>query len=236
MQVDTGTNRENRGVREYVNKVNIYNEFILWSAMPDPERIKLGIENKTQFAEYYKIGKNTPSIWQQRPDFKPRVDKILVMWALDRKPNVIRAIYNAAVKGNPFSQALWLGYFEKYNVKENGGEAKGEKVELTVDDIRFGIEQLPEQMKQKHYDNLREILDDIVAHAQARDVEADVQDSDWSDRPETEISTEADYTTQDVPSKRADEVPVRDTKCIRANLVWTPFARDNKSPSRRWKE
>ena len=204
----------------YPSKNDVYAEFILWFAMPVDERVKLGIENQGQFADYYHVNKSTLSDWKDRTDFAPRVDRIQMHWGLERTGNVIKAIYNTALKGNPFSQQLWLQYFKKFNVKEgdgNGGNTK--KVEVTVNDIRFLISQLPEELKQKHYDNLRDLLDDVVSFAEARDVEGFTESSSSVDGSEMEIQEQTNTSTQDVRSERADELATRHTFSVCTDMA-----------------
>ena len=59
----------------YPNKRSIYNEFILWTAMPHPEKVRLGIETQGQFSEQYKINEDTLTNWKKRPDFESRFNK-----------------------------------------------------------------------------------------------------------------------------------------------------------------
>ena len=76
------------------------------------------------------------------------------MWATDKTPDVVHAIYRAAVKGNPMSQML-VTVFQKslihvLNRRQKKGRAQSSGHTYT-------IEQLPEQLKQKHYGYLREL-------------------------------------------------------------------------------
>ena len=221
--------------RKLPNRGDIYNEFVLWSAMPHAERVKLGIEWQYQFEEYYQIDGSTLTRWKSRPDFEGRVDKIIHVWSIDKTPEVVQGMYRAAVKGNPMSQLLWLQYFKKFNAKgndEKGGGGDGRKVEVSPNDIRNLIDILPEPLKSEHYANLRKLLDDSSAIRDARVVE----DANWTTRPTESLQLEADNTPQDIPREEADELPKSNKKCVRASVVGSPFENYYQSPSRRWKE
>ena len=211
-------------------KADIYREFILWTAMPHAEKVRLGIETQGQFVAHYKIGINTPAKWKERPDFEQRVDAILKMWATDKTPDVIHAIYRAAVKGNPMSQMLWLQYFKKFNPRADADEKQ--KVEIGVNDIRHLIEQLPEPLKSKHYGNLRDLLIDASAIANARDVE----DSNWTERPAETVRIEADNDAHNVPDKEADAVAKSYKGGLRANMVGDVLSIHHKGAERRWEK
>lgn len=212
----------------YPNKRDIYREFILWTAMPYKEKERLGLETQEAFIAYYKIGANTPTRWKHRPDFEGRVDAILKMWSTDKTPDVVHSIYRSAVKGNPMSQMLWLQYFKKFNPKKEDTDEK--KVVLGINDIRYAIEQLPENLKKKHYGYLRELTEDIAACRNARDIEDDV----WYARPETTISDEADNDAQDIPNKESSNAVAKSHKAsIRADMVG-PISESNHQSAERW--
>ena len=191
------------------NKGSVYLEFVLWTAMPYKEKERLGIENQNDFAAEYKVNITTLSRWKSRADFEKRVDAILKMWSTDKTPDVVHAIYRTAIKGNPLSQMLWLQYFKKFNPKKIEEEEK--KVELSAGDIRHAIEQLPEQLKEKHYGYLRELAEDINAVRNARDIE----DNDWYERPPEAIPDEADHDAQTLSNEdRPNEVAGRHKESV----------------------
>jgi hypothetical protein len=213
---------------KYPYKVDVYAEFILWFAMPPIERIKLGIENQNQFAEYYSININTLTKWKNRTDFEDRVDKIQRMWGLEKTADVIQGIYRAAVKGNPASQLLWMQYFKKFNPKQEIEHTHIAKVELAENDIRRLIEILPENLKIKHYGYLRELLDDASAYRSSQQLE----DSRWTERPALAVPVEADYNAPDIPEPKASPVPKSYPHSLRANMVWEIPAHHYQSPER----
>lgn len=147
-------------------KRDIYEEFVLWFAMPRHEKIRLGIETQGQFAAFHKVHPDTLTDWKALPDFNARINDVYEKWAMGKHPDVFQSIYLTALKGNPMSQLLWLQYFRGFNPKKV--EDKTNKVELTIQDIRFLIEALPEPLKSKHHTNLRELIDDSSAVAQGR--------------------------------------------------------------------
>jgi hypothetical protein len=91
-----------------VKRQDIYEEFILWSAMPPTERSKLGIETQDQFVKSYGIGINTPTAWKKNRDYERRVTELRREWAFGKTSAVIEGIYKSAVRGNTQSQKLWL--------------------------------------------------------------------------------------------------------------------------------
>lgn len=196
--------------------------------MPPVERVKLGIENQKDFAEYYGVEESTLSRWKQRPDFEERMDKILRMWAIDKTPDVVQGIYRAAIKGNPASQLLWLQYFKKFNPKQEIEHTQKIKVELAENDIRRLIEILPENLKIKHYGYLRELLDDASAYRSAQQSE----DSRWTERPALAVPVEADNDAPDLPEPKAGPVPQSHPHSLRANMVGELSAHHYQSPER----
>lgn len=209
-------------------KATVYQEFVLWTAMPSIEKRRLGLESQKAFAEYHNISENSLSNWKQRADFEPRVDAILKMWSVGKTPDVVHGIYAAAVKGNPMSQMLWLKYFKGFSEKSEVTVTN--KVEVGVNDIRHLIELLPEPLKSKHYANLRELLDDSVAVRDARSVE----DGHWTARPADPISDEADHDAQDVPEPKGYEVAESHPTGVRAIVERQFFSSDYQGTARWW--
>lgn len=214
-----------------------YEEFILWSAMPAHEQKLFGIETQKEFAERYKCGERSLTRWRSLPEFQARVRDIREKWAFGRTSNVINAIYTAAIKGNPLSQSLWMQVFEGYNPKGNKDAKETEKkVEFSINDMRFLIEQLPEQLKQKHYGYLAELLDDVDAIKHARDVEIEIEERDSTDGRSEEGVCDYTYTdAQTVPDKETDAVSSGNKGGVRENLVWKIPTHHHQS-AERWRE
>lgn len=213
------------------HKVDKYQEFILWFAMPTVERVKLGIDTMEAFAEHYSVNRTTLWRWKERPDFEPRVDHIQMQWGKEKTADVIQGIYRAAVKGNPMSQLLWLQYFKKFTPKTQVEHTA--KIEIGVNDIRFLIEGLPTQeLKDKHYGHLRELLE---AAQQARS-DGLLEAGDRSEGPEDAVSDEADSDAQDVPGSDAYGIPKGYKASVRANMVWEVHSYHHQGTAWRWQE
>lgn len=213
-----------------LKKADVYREFILWTAMPYEEKKRLGLETQGSFCEHYNLNKSTPSRWKERPDFESRVDAILKMWSTDRTPEVVQAIYRAAVKGNPLSQKLWLQYFKGFTEKS---EVTVKKVEIGVNDIRFLIEAMPEPIRTKFYGYIREIIDTANALRNARQLDdRPLEDKDT----ETALPRDADHDAQDASSKSANVVAKSNSRSIRTDMVGQTQSSHHKSTPRRWQE
>lgn len=198
-----------------LRKANLYNEFVLWSAMPPVERVKLGIESQKDFASYYGLEESTLSRWKQRPDYEERMDKILRMWGIDKTPDVIQGIYRAAIKGNPASQLLWLQYFKKFNPKQEIEHTNKTKVEIGPGDVRRLIDALPEPLKSEHHANLRKLIDDVAAcrHSQF------IEDAVWTEQPTLTVPAETDNHAPDLPEPKASPIPKSYPGSLRADMV-----------------
>ncbi len=216
-----------------VHKFEAYNEFVLWFAMPTDEKRKLGIESQREFCELHKISINTPTAWKKRKDFEMKVDEVIRQWAMSVTPDVFKGIYRSAVKGNPMSQALWLQYFKKWNPKADEKNNQSRPVEVSVNDIRHLINQLPEDLKQIHYGNIRQLLEDFQNLRHRGQIEnVDVAD----DGPEGDIPDEADQYAQHIPDTAADEVPGSYSLCLRKNMEWQVLPYNHQGSAWRWEE
>lgn len=211
---------------------DIYTEFILWTAMPYSEKVKLGLETQGAFCQHHKINEVTPWRWKQRPDFEQRVDAILKMWSTDKTPDVIHAIYKAAIKGNPMSQLLWLQYFKKFSPKTEVEHTK--KVEIGVNDIRFLINSLPEPLRSEHHANFRKLIEDAQRLRHVGQLK-DAAIRDASQSP-SGLSDEADNDAHDVSGKGSDAVAKSYPFSLRANMVWEIQSNNHQGPERRWEK
>jgi len=220
----TQTNKHlHKGVVRFVE----YEEFILWYATPFKVKEKMGLETQKSFAEFYKLNQHTLSVWKERPEFEVRVRHFRKKWAFEKTMDVIQGMYHSAVKGNPLSQKLWMQVFEDFSEKSETTEIK--KVEVGVNDIRFLIDALPEPMKTKHYDNLRELLDDASAIRNARLVES----NRWDERPTETIPNETDQDAYSISSDGANAMAGRHTERVCENLEWRVSENNNQSTARR---
>ncbi len=216
-------------------KSNLYLEFVLWSAMPTPERIKLGIETQKAFAEFNHVEESTLSRWKARADYQDRVRKILKMWAFDKTPDVVMGIYRAALKGNSDSQRIWLQYFEGWSEKQTVEHVI--KVQMAPGDLRFLIEGMPEQFKNKFYGYIREIIDTAVSLRNA----GQLLDG-YAEDPaiEADVLEPANNDAQDLPGRRTDAVARGDQGSVCSDLehytdrTAPAPAHNNKSAARWW--
>lgn len=226
--INVNTPTRARGLK---NK-SLFEEFILWYALPRIEKINIGLETQKQFAEHNKVSERTLCLWTDRPEFIPAVKALWKKWGRGRTPTIVEAIYTSATSGGkeaPQAQKLWMQVIEDFTEKTENTEVK--KVELGIGDIRFMIEQLPEELKQKHYGYLRELTEDIVAHRNARDSES----NDWDARPENAIQDEADNDAQNISYTQQPNAVAKSYKAsIRTDMVWDVSESDHQSAARWW--
>ena len=214
------TNSENRAPK----RIDIFEEFVLWSAMPPSERFKLGIETQEAFVTFYGIGINTPTAWKRRRDFEARVTALRKEWAFGKTSAVIEGIYRAACKGNPHSQKLWLQYFHNFSEKQQVEVTQ--RVSVGVNDVVALIEALPEEKKKQHYDWLIQfMLDASIAEEQAkRDGDTSVWDNplpaNWSPR----------YKMLDTHAVEVEQ-PVSVETVAKPKITHRHFASDSCEPS-----
>lgn len=206
----------------------IYDEFILWFAMPTPEKEKMGIENQTEFAREWEISDRTCSRWKERDDFESRVRQLRKKWAFDKTGDVIYGIYRSSVKGNDKSQKLWMQIFEGFTEKQEVTHTL--QVEVSVKDIRFLIEGLPEPLRTKHYDNLTELLIDADKARRTGEFEDDSTDRGL----EAEIQDETIIDAPDLSNLRANEIPGSYRERLCQDLEWQVSPHNHKSASRGW--
>lgn len=223
------------------NKANVYHEFIAWYSLPHKERVNFGIETQEQFAQIYKVNPATLSEWKKRPDFDRRTDELLMELGKSKTMDVVQGMYLSAVKGNPMSQMLWLQYFKKFNPKAAETQ-EANKVEVTVNDIRFLIEALPEPLKNKHYANLRELLDDSAAINTAID-EGEIPDgirlladSNRIHGFEDTVPGETDHDAQVVPGEGTNAMARRHSERVCDHMERKASSSNYQSAAWRWQE
>lgn len=218
-----------------LKKQDVYEEFVLWFALPRLEKIKLGIETQGDFCEHNKIGINTPTHWKTLPDFQARVRDLRQKWGGERTSDVLQGIYLAAMKGNPMSQLLWLQFFEGFAPKS--GIEHTEKVELSVHDIRFIIDQLPEPIRSQNYERLTAIIADATAFEHARRNAREGEISAGRDESAGSVHNQTDHVAPDVPDEKPTHaVAEGNPRRIRNDVVAEVHTRDHKGTARRWEE
>ena len=95
MRIAAKNAKVDRNLLAPVKKESAYEQFILWSAMPPIERMKLGIQTQEEFAEKNFIAASTTTMWRKRPDFQKRVEDLRRHWAFDKTSDVIYGIFSS---------------------------------------------------------------------------------------------------------------------------------------------
>ena len=221
---------------------SVFNEFIVWYALPRPEKINLGIETQKDFADYHSISEQTLVAWTDRPEFLPAVKRLWKKWGQGRTPNIVQAIYNSSVGGGkeaPQAQKLWMQVIEDFTEKKDGTEiSEKEAGGANIGDLKRLVDILPEELRQKHYGYIRELIGDIESFRNARESEVD----DWDKRPPQTVPDETNNTPPALPSdERANEVAVGYKERIRKDLVTetnrpTRIPQNNYKGTERWRE
>jgi hypothetical protein len=207
-----------------------YDEFILWFALPRHEKIKMGLETQEQFAEYHGLHRETVGDWKKRRDFLPRLKELRDMWGKERTQDVIAAIYFTAISkgvGAPASQKLWMQVIEGWSEKTEVQLTK--KVELGVSDIRFIIEQLPDQLKAKFYGYLREIFDTAQSLRHAGQLPDRASTDTDAAQP---LPREADQHAQELPKQKGNEVAESYPRRLRGDMEWQALTFHHQSAAR----
>lgn len=196
-----------------VRKNTEYEEFVIWYATPFKVKESMGLETQKAFAEYYKLHEGTLSEWKDRPDFEARVRHLRKKWAFEKTQDVLQGMYQSAVKGNPLSQKLWMQVFEDFSEKSEVTETK--KVEIGINDIRFIINSLPEQYREKYYGYIREIIDTAQALRHAGQLSDGTRDAEFT---EAYVLDEAGEHAQDLPGKRTNELAQGHIRCVSQDM------------------
>ena len=194
----------------------------------------MGIETQGSFAAWQSLSERTLNRWKERADFLPNVKNIRDKWAQERGGDVAAAIYQTAMKGNPLAQKLWMQVYEGFSEKSEIAVTK--KIEIGVNDIRFLIEALPEPLKSKHYANLRELLDDSAAFANARNIDPealrDAQDTEsggGTEVAEDGVCRPPDNDAQDIPEPATNEMAARNTPGVCEHMERQAYTYNNQS-------
>ena len=182
----------------------IFEEYVLWFAMPDKQKEIMGIESDTAFADEWEINRRTLLTWRDRPEFETKVRHLLKKWAFGKTGNVIMGMYKAAVRGNDRSQKLWMQVFEGFTEKTETTQTI--KVELNPGDIRFIVDGFPEHLKEKYYGYLREILDTAIALRNAGQLSDGTPTGSYI---EADVRESSDNDAQHLSGKRADALATR---------------------------
>lgn len=219
--------------------LQIFEEYVLWFAMPSKAKEMMGIETDLQFSAEFGVSNTSLSLWKDRPEFEAKVRQLRRKWAFEKTGQVIEGMYRAAVRGNDRSQKLWMQVFEGFTEKTETVETK--KVELTINDIRFLLDGFPVELRQKFYGYITEIIDTGIALRNARRLEDGTYTDNAIER-EHAIPTETDNDARNISDIRVNEIPESDTPSVCIDVGENGYrptcASENnyQSTSRRWKK
>lgn len=230
----------NKPVTKDLKHPATFDEFVLWYAMPTTQKKIIEMETFEQFADSHDISRKTLYRWKDRPEFKPRVRDLRDKWAFEKSQEVIEAIYKSAIRGNDKSQKLWMQVFEGFS--ERTENVQVDRVELTVNDLRFLIQGFTPDEQDKYYGYIREIIDRaaIVGAEIERGeippnlkyVEAGATDS--VEDAEGSVPDEADIDAQHLQGERAHEVSCRHQECVCKNMERKVSAHHHQGSSWWW--
>lgn len=115
--------------KKALTKPKIYQEFIIWMAVPEPLR---KLTTQGEFAEEFKVSEQTLSDWKQRDGFWEAVEKEWRHWGRTKTSNVIAKFYTKVMgKGTTTADfKLWLQYFLDWSEKFEGKLDHGGKLEI----------------------------------------------------------------------------------------------------------
>ena len=99
-----------------IRKIDTFNEFCQWSALPSPLREpKLQID----FAKKWGTSEQTIIKWKHRPEFWQNISSIRMNWARDKTSDVIYGLFkNASTRGEAAEVKLWLQAVEDWSEKQ----------------------------------------------------------------------------------------------------------------------
>ena len=159
---------EGRGVY----KQEVFDAFVLFMSMPDPDKAKMfdvpfdekkgryeWIPKQVDFAKKYGVSQETLSGWKRRKDFVSAVDAKHRQWGLDTVPNVMAALYRRCLKyGISTDIELFLAYYQNWDRKQ---VIRHEHEKFDMNDVRALIAPLPKEKQEKFY----ALIDEIIGEA-----------------------------------------------------------------------
>lgn len=132
--------------------------FVEWYTLPYIERVKTGMETQGQFAYRNSLSKDTLTKWKQRPDFKAAVEKRRQDWDSKWFGEIMQGWLRSCLKGNPKSIELWLQYFQGWRKDQIPKERENE---VSEDDVKRLIQELPEDRQKKYFIHLANLADEV---------------------------------------------------------------------------
>ena len=144
-----------------------YAQFIKWMATPSVLR-----KPRTQqdLSKEFQVSQQALSSWKKREGFWDEVRLEMKVWAKDKTPNVIQAIYQIVIKqgkGSPQAAKLWLQYIEQW--------AEGQEIktisELTIKEKTTlkDIKKMSKKKRRDFYAKLAEAQDIIKPNKSDRE-------------------------------------------------------------------
>lgn len=212
-----------------------YEQFAFWYALPLSERAKTGVRYESEYAEKNGVDRKTLYNWRQLPDFKAKVVRLRQDWGDDMTAAVFDGWKLACMKGNPHAIELWLGYFHGYYKKQVIEQHVF--VEVTSNDIRSLVNELPINEQKEFYGILANLADRVRYHrriGQDRHGIGDGQTSQSIPDNTRALQRQTDYFPQRASDTRAiNEMATGNQKLLRTAMARQDNTRNYQSTTRR---
>jgi len=114
----TNPNNPKKRKTRTIEKVDVFNEFAIWTSIAEPLR-----DPKThqEFAQKFGVSPDTLVDWKKRDDFWELVMKEWKKWGISKSSNVMQAFYQKLLsKGVGADYKLWFQYFLDWQEKMTG--------------------------------------------------------------------------------------------------------------------
>lgn len=97
-------------------KTSEYQEFVQFMALPTFYRRKeYGFDTCKDFAEKFRVSKDTLSKWKKKEGFRKDIKKITKNWGKDRTPDVILSLYKTCLQyGRAAEVMAWMKIVEDW--------------------------------------------------------------------------------------------------------------------------
>jgi len=213
-------------------KDNTLEEFLFWFAMPASERGKMGAETLIEFAEQHKVHRNTLTRWKDSQEFQGRVQALRRKWGSEMTAFVFDGWKLACMKGNPHAIELWLSYFEGWDKKHIVTQRK--VIEVTPNDIRTLINELPTERQRHYYGELANLEDEfryfLAKRQQAGIIESDDERGNDDAKHNQSLQRETDHLPQRASDTRTNnEMATSDSGMLRTAMVRKDDTRNHQS-------
>lgn len=152
-----------------VVKADIYQKFVEFMSMPDPDKAALFNIPKDEKGKYermptlqdfalkFGVHPNTLTAWKARADFGPGVLSRRMAWGANLTPNVLAALYRRCIQfGRSEDVESWLAIMEGFDRKK--GNPMIEVNNFTVNDLRVLVAALPKEKQDQFHATLSNII------------------------------------------------------------------------------